>query len=447
MQSINNEYFCAMQQEQSYIERLGIEKLNPMQEAVISQFDKSRDFILLSPTGSGKTLAFSLILMQLLKSYKIQASSALIVVPTRELALQIESVIRKMDNTLSLVCLYGGNDNRLERNKLKEGPTLIVATPGRLIYHLERMPALLENCHTLILDEFDKSLELGFSDQISYIINSCRNIKHQVMTSATDVTESPNTIQLNDPIKLDFLNKEALLPNLDYHRVEVSSKMKLEGLFKLICKIGTERILVFCNHREAAEHISELLENKGIDSIPYHGGLDQFFRELAILKIKNGSQLILVTTDLASRGLDIPDMNHVIHYQFPPKEEDFIHRNGRAGRNKQEGHIYGVLTVDERIPTYFAEVPTMELDEFYPIPDQPKYQTIRITAGKRQKVNKIDIVGFILNLGDFKKEDIGLIDVKPNESYVAVDRCIAREIIKLGNQGRIKNQKVRLNLI
>ena len=436
-----------MQQEKSYIDRLGIEALNPMQEAVVSQFDDTRDFILLSPTGSGKTLAFSLILMQLLKKYPIQASSSLIVVPTRELALQIESVIRKMDNTLSLVCLYGGNDNRMEKNKLKEGPSLIIATPGRLIYHLERRPDLLENCHTLILDEFDKSLELGFSEQISYIINSCRNIKHQVMTSATDVTDKPNFIQLNDPIKLDFLNKEALIPSLDYHKVEVSSKMKLEGLFKLICKIGAERILVFCNHREAAEHISELLESKGIDSIPYHGGLDQFFRELAILKIKNGSQLILVTTDLASRGLDIPDMNHVVHYQFPPKEEDFIHRNGRAGRNQQEGHVYGVLTTEERVPVYFQDVPVMELNEFYPIPEPPKYQTIRITAGKRQKVNKIDIVGFILNLGDFKKEDLGMIDVKPNESYVAVSRAIAREVIKLGSNGRIKGQKVRLNLI
>ncbi len=436
-----------MDQIRTYLDNLGFSSLNTMQEEVTSQFDSSRDLIVLSPTGSGKTLAFSIILMQLLQKYPNTVASALILVPTRELAMQIESVVKKMDNRLSMVCLYGGNNSKLEKNKIKENPQLIVATPGRLIYHLERNPALLKDTHTLVLDEFDKSLELGFYDQISYIINSCRDIKHQLLTSATDITDKPEFVKLNNPIKLDFLEKTALLPNLNYFRVNSSTKLKLEQLFKLICKIGSERILVFCNHREATEHVSELLESKGIDSIPYHGGLDQYFRELAITKIKNGSQLILITTDLASRGLDIPDMNHVIHYQFPYKQEDFIHRNGRSGRNQQEGNVYAVIAEGDRCPDYYEDLEELVLDEFYPLPPQPTYQTIRITAGKKQKINKIDIVGFIYSLGDFKKEDVGMVEVKAFDSYVAVQRNIAREIVKNGNNGKIKSQKVRLSLI
>ncbi|MFZ4261229.1 DEAD/DEAH box helicase [Sphingobacterium sp. HJSM2_6] len=436
-----------MDQIKKYIDNLGISSLNAMQEEVNAQFDSARDFILLSPTGSGKTLAFSILLLKLLKNYPKTIGSALILVPTRELALQIESVIKKMDNTISMVCLYGGNNSKLEKNKIKEGPQVIVATPGRLIYHLEREPGLLQHTHTLVLDEFDKSLELGFYDQISYIIHACRDIKHKILTSATDVTDKPEFVKLNNPIKLDFLEKTALIPNLNYFRVNSSTKLKLEQLFKLICKIGAERILVFCNHREATEHVSSLLESKGIDSIPYHGGLDQYFRELAITKIKNGSQLILITTDLASRGLDIPDMNHVIHYQFPYKQEDFIHRNGRSGRNQQEGNVYSVIAEGDRCPEYYEHVEELELDEFYPLPPLPAYQTIRFTAGKKQKINKIDIVGFIFSLGTYQKSDVGMVEVKAFDSYVAVNRSIAREIVKLGNNAKIKGQKVRLSLI
>jgi len=436
-----------MQQLNNYLENLKIKALNPMQEEVIQQFDRDKDLILLSPTGSGKTLAFALIAFRLLKEHPVTLGSTLIIVPTRELALQIEGVFKKLDNQIKMICLYGGNDTQVEKKKLRDNPQIIVSTPGRLIYHIERLPNLLDETHTLVLDEFDKSLELGFQEQISFIVEKCIKLQHQILTSATDIPEIPEYVQLKEPLRLNFLSKETLLPDLTYHKVEVATKFKLEALFKLICKIADERVLVFCNHREAAEHISELLESKGIMSIPYHGGLDQYFRELAIIKFRNGSQNILITTDLASRGLDIPEMNHVVHYQFPFKEDDFIHRNGRAGRNQQKGNVYGIKTVDERCPEYYKEVPLLELNEFYPLPMEPTYHTIRITAGKKQKVNKIDIVGYIMSLGDFKKDDLGLIEVKATDSYVAIKREIARTVIKLGNNGKIKGQKVRINLI
>ncbi|WP_156308291.1 DEAD/DEAH box helicase [Sphingobacterium endophyticum] len=436
-----------MQHLNTYLKNLNIEELNPMQEEALKQFSHERDFVLLSPTGSGKTLAFSLLLFKLLGDNLAKGANAMIVVPTRELALQIESVIKQMNSSLNVALLYGGNNNQIEKDKLKQHPALIIGTPGRIIYHIDRVPTLLENCHTLVLDEFDKSLELGFQDQLSYIVNACRDVKHKILTSATDMEEIPAFLRLNDPIKLDYFDSNALRPDLTYYKVKSSSKLKLESLFKLLCKIGNERVLVFCNHREAVDNISEILEGKGISSIPYHGGLEQFMRELTIIKIKNGSQNILITTDLAARGLDIPEMNHVVHYQFPYKEEDFIHRNGRAGRNGQKGFVYGILTDEDRGATFLEDAELIDLDGFYPIPEEPLYKTLRINAGKKQKVNKVDIVGYILNLPGVSKEDLGLIVVKPHDSYIAIKSDVANSVVKNGSNGKIKGQKVRINLI
>lgn len=437
----------SMQHLNTYLKNLNIEELNPMQEEVLKQFSHDRDFVLLSPTGSGKTLAFSLLLFKLLGDNLSKGTNAMIVVPTRELALQIESVIKQMNSSLNVALLYGGNNNQIEKDKLKQHPALIIGTPGRIIYHIDRVPTLLENCHTLVLDEFDKSLELGFQDQLSYIVNACRDVKHKILTSATDMEEIPAFLRLNNPIKLDYFDSNALRPDLTYYKVKSSSKLKLESLFKLLCKIGNERVLVFCNHREAVDNISEILEGKGISSIPYHGGLEQFMRELTIIKIKNGSQNILITTDLAARGLDIPEMNHVVHYQFPYKEEDFIHRNGRAGRNGQKGFVYGIVTDEDRGSTFLEDAELIDLDGYYPIPEEPLYKTLRINAGKKQKVNKVDIVGYILNLSGVSKEDLGLIVVKPHDSYIAIKSDVANSVVKNGSNGKIKGQKVRINLI
>ena len=437
----------SMQHLNTYLKNLNIEALNPMQEEVLQQFSTDRDFVLLSPTGSGKTLAFSLLLFKLLGDNFSKGTKAMIVVPTRELALQIESVIKQMNSALNVALLYGGNNSQIEKDKLKQQPALIIGTPGRIIYHIDRVPNLLEGCHTLVLDEFDKSLELGFQDQLSYIVRASRDVKHKILTSATDMEEIPAFLELNNPIKLDNVDSHGLRPDLSYYKVMTSSKLKLESLFKLLCKIGDERVLVFCNHREAVDNISDILEGKGIQSIPYHGGLEQFIRELTIVKIKNGSKNILITTDLAARGLDIPEMNHVVHYQFPYKEDEFIHRNGRAGRNGQKGYVYGILSDDDRGANYLDGAETLELDGFYPIPAEPEFKTLRINAGKKQKVNKIDIVGYILNLPEITKDDLGLIVVKPNDSYVAIRADLANKVVKNGTNGKIKGQKVRINLI
>lgn len=429
---------------EQYLKNLGIEKLNAMQEESLAAFDYSRDFMLLSPTGSGKTLAFALLMLKLMEKAKQKGTSALVIVPTRELALQIEQVIKALTKDITLVCVYGGSDTRAERKKLEIVPNLIVGTPGRIIYHVDRNPDLLKDVKILVLDEFDKSLELGFHDQLDFILKACPNIKNQILTSATAIKEYPHFLKLNNPVSLNFLADSVLTPNLSYFQVQASSKMKLEYLFKLICKIGTEKVLIFCNHREAVDHIQRLLIGKGVECINYHGGLDQYDRELAIIKIKNGSEHILVTTDLGSRGLDIPEIKHVIHYQFPYKEEEFIHRNGRTGRNQSSGSVYGIFTPEDRFPEYFEDAQVLELDEFYPLPEPPAFKTLRISAGKKDKINKVDIVGFLHSLAKMEKEDVGIINLKEYESYVAVASDKASAIAKAGNNTKIKGKKVRL---
>ncbi|MGO1597375.1 MAG: DEAD/DEAH box helicase [Sphingobacterium sp.] len=436
-----------MQQIKDYLLKIGISELNPMQADVLEKYDHKRDLVLLSPTGSGKTLAYILLMLENLEASSTEGIQGLIVVPTRELAVQIESVIRTMQTGLGVNCIYGGKSTRTERDGLSQHPKILIATPGRLLYHLERVPDLLAELRVLVLDEFDKSLELGFQDQLSEIVHRCSSERLTFLTSATDLQDLPDFIRLNDRLDLNYLQTETAQPKLYTYRIESPSSLKLEMLFKLICRIGEQRILVFCNHRETTEHITEILEGKGIRAQFYHGGMEQWDRELALIKLRNGTHQVLITTDLASRGLDIEDMNHVVHYQWPKKHEDYLHRNGRAGRHGDTGHIYGLLDQEKTDPNFFSGAQLLSLDDYYPLPGLPIYRTLRINAGKKQKINKIDIVGYLLGLTEVEKDDIGLITVKAEESFVAIRRGNASEIVRRSTEARIKKTRVRIRLV
>src|SRR5690606_8242979 len=220
-------------------------------------------------------------------------TQTLIIVPTRELALQIESFIKKVITGCKILCVYGGHDTKIERNALKEAPTIIIGTPGRIIYHLERNYISTADVHTLVLDEFDKSLELGFQDQLKEIIDAHPNIKQKILTSATDLAELPDFVTLENVIKLDNLDSEDNKPSLTYKKVISPVQYKLRTLFNLLCMLGEQKILIFCNHREAVDHISELLDDRDLIHDVFHGGLEQRDRELSILKFRNNSNRIL----------------------------------------------------------------------------------------------------------------------------------------------------------
>ncbi|MEP7229768.1 MAG: DEAD/DEAH box helicase [Ginsengibacter sp.] len=427
------------------LSRLQFDELNEMQLASLDANEKSADVILLSATGSGKTLAFLLPIVQWLDPGN-KNTQGLIVVPSRELAIQIEQVFRSMGTGYKVTSCYGGHKRETEENNLVQPPALIIGTPGRLSDHIRRGNITVDAINFLVLDEFDKSLELGFLEEMSFIVDSLKHLKKRMLTSATDAVDIPAFIGLQNPEKLNFLTDEET-EGLAIKTVYSADKDKSETLFKLICFLGNRSSIIFCNHREAVERTSALLSQKGINNEFYHGGMEQQERDSALVKFKNGTTNVLVTTDLASRGLDIPNIRYIIHYHLPHTEDAFTHRNGRTARMDASGTAILILHEDEQLPGYIqGDVEQIILPENDIIPEKPKWSTLFIAAGKKDKVNKVDIVGFLSHKAELKKEDIGLIEVKDFFSFVAVRKTKMGHALQLIKNEKIKNKKVKIEI-
>ena len=419
--------------------------MNQMQKSTYNTTENHQDTVLLSPTGSGKTLA---VLFPILRNLKqdVKGVQAIILAPARELALQIEQVFRSMGTDFKVSVCYGGHDKKIEINNFIQPPAVLVGTPGRLAYHLKNNNFDPSTVQMLVLDEFDKALELGFEEDMSYIVEAMNNLKQRMLTSATTMENIPSFVGLQQPKTVSFLKTAEVKPNIQLRKVMTTPEEKLDTLFNLVCKIGNRRTLIFCNHRDAVDRISELLRQKGIQRETFHGGMEQDERERALLKFRNDSARILITTDLAARGLDIPEVESIIHYQLPPKEDAFIHRNGRTARMNAKGFAYLIMTEDENFPFIKSNVQEDPLNGNYKIPERTPFQTIYISAGKKDKVNKVDIVGYLIKKGELNKEDIGIIEVKDTTSYVAVTRTKTIELLKKLSQHKLKGKKVKMEV-
>jgi superfamily II DNA/RNA helicase len=442
-------YFCRMLMTPGNIKQmlshLKIEELNELQTAALEAGQEDKDLVLLSDTGSGKTLGFLLPILALMDD-EAAGTQALIIVPSRELAIQIERVFKTMGTGFKVTCCYGGHLRETEENNLIEAPALIIGTPGRLADHIRRNNIHTNTIQTLVLDEFDKSLELGFHEEMSFVIGALPSLKKRMLTSATAAAEIPAFVGLQEARTLNFLSGEKA-ERLDIQQVQSPDKDKLDTLFRLICRIGSRSAVIFCNHRESVERTSDLLKEKGIVNVFYHGALEQPERDIALAKFRNGSSDVLVTTDLAARGLDVPNIRYIIHYHLPSTEEVFIHRNGRTARMEASGTAILIVGPDERLPSFIRETPAMiELPPTAAIPDKPKWTTLFISSGKKDKVNKIDIVGFFTNKGQLKKEDIGLIEVKDFTSFVAIRKSKVSNTLQLIKTERLKNKKMKIEV-
>lgn len=426
---------------------LNIEALNEMQVAALAATEQHPNVVLLSATGSGKTLAFLLPILQSLDT-SVKETQAMIVVPSRELALQIETVFKTGGTGFKITCCYGGHKREIEENNLLQPPAVIVGTPGRLGDHIRRNNITTASIHTLVLDEFDKSLEMGFVEEIGFIVQSLPSLKKRIFTSATEAVDIPVFLGAADAVKLDFLPEGGEpAPALAIQVVHSPEKDKIETLFKLLCYLGNRSSIIFCNHREAVERTSALLKERGIVNTFYHGAMEQRDREVALAKFRNGSINFLVTTDLAARGLDIPNIRYIIHYHLPASADVFTHRNGRTARMDASGTAILILNDDERLPAYVsAPVDTVKLPPTSSLPDKPKWTTLFIGAGKKDKVNKVDIVGFLSNQASLKKEDIGLIEVKDFFSFVAIRKNAATHAVQAVKDQKIKNKKVKIDV-
>jgi len=430
---------------ENILHNLKIDALNEMQKASVEANIKNANVILLSATGSGKTLAFLLPVLDLIDENN-KNTQALIVVPSRELAMQIEQVFKLMGTGFKITSCYGGHKRETEENNLVEPPAIIVGTPGRLCDHIRRGNITVDAIGVLVLDEFDKTLEMGFKDEVSFIFNSLKNIKKKILTSATEIAEDPGFVPLDDVFKLNFLSDEKEKA-LTIQSVISPDKDKNETLFKLICYLGNRSAIIFCNHRESVERTSNYLSVNGIVNEFYHGAMEQQQRDSALCKFRNGTVNVLVTTDLASRGLDIPNIRYIIHYHLPHTEEIFIHRNGRTARMEASGTAILILSQEENLPAYISdEVDEIRLPDTVILPEKPKWSTLFIAAGKKDKVHKVDIVGFLTNKGQLKKEDIGLIEVKDFFSFAAIRKSKVGNVLQLIKNEKIKNKKVKIEI-
>ncbi|MFA7273131.1 MAG: DEAD/DEAH box helicase [Crocinitomicaceae bacterium] len=427
-----------------YLDNLGIETLTPMQTDVLEQFPNCNDLVILSPTGSGKTLAFLLPILEMLDE-NMEGLQAVIISPTRELALQIEDVFKKCKTNFKINITYGGHSMRTEKQSLSVEPTVLVATPGRLCDHLDKGTVQLDRVKCVVLDEFDKSLEMGFQEEMGYIIDATPKSIKTILSSATNLEVIPAFTGIENPVHINFLNE--LIPALTLRKVIYGEEEKLPKLFELICSLPNESTIIFCNHRDACIRICEHLQEMGVPALPFHGAMEQPDRERSLIRFRNGSANYLVATDLAARGLDIPDIGTVIHYQMPQKIDSFIHRNGRTARMLEKGQAVVFQEDGKQLPEYIeTKIPLFPLADKITLPDWPAWDTIYFSGGKKEKINKIDLVGFLIQKGGIQKDEIGLITVQDHWSYVAVKADKIKEVIRLIRQEKIKGKRLKIEL-
>ena len=426
------------------LEKLGISELNDMQkEATQAVLRTNDDVVILSPTGSGKTLAYLLPLVQLIDA-SVPTIQAVVVVPGRELALQSATVLKDMGCGLRACACYGGRAAMDEHRVLRQvQPHIVFATPGRLLDHIEKENILTTGIRYLVIDEFDKCLEMGFLNEMNAIINRLSNVQRRILISATDAESIPHFVNMGRTTRMDYLiEEEQVSDRVNVYQVISPVKDKLETLRNLLCELGEESSIVFLNYRESVERVADYLQEQGFTLSYFHGGLEQRQREDALYKFSNASANVLVSTDLASRGLDIPSINNIIHYHLPESEQGYIHRVGRTARWDKLGRTFFILNQEESIPDYIDAEPTLHtIPTDLPAPPKPMMVTLYIGKGKKDKLSKGDIVGFLCKKGGLKGTEIGRISVEDRFTYVAIDRAQLRSVLRNVQGEKIKGVK------
>ncbi|WP_298884184.1 DEAD/DEAH box helicase [uncultured Polaribacter sp.] len=424
--------------------KLQIKALNPMQEEAIKVIERTENTLLLSPTGTGKTLGFSLPLLQTLNpnSKEVQA---LILVPSRELAIQIEQVIRSMGSGYKVNAVYGGRPMSKDKIELKHTPAILIGTPGRIADHFSNNRFSKDYIKTLILDEFDKSLEVGFEYEMRGIINQITSLNKRVLTSATQGVEIPDFVNFKNPKTVDFL-QEKRTSQLSFKTVVSPSKNKLNTLLQLIQHIGNEPGIVFCNFKDSIAEVHHFLESKNISHACFSGGMEQKDRERSLIKFRNGTCQLLIATDLAARGIDIPEMKYIIHYELPKHQEEFIHRNGRTARVNEKGTAYILRWEKEYLPAFIKESKGVSIAKKAHYKSQ-YWETLFISGGRKDKISKGDIAGLFLKQGGVKKEELGVIELKPDCAFVAIPLALADGLVAKLNNSRLKKKKVRVTVL
>jgi len=425
------------------LNKLGITALNPMQEAANQAIRANDEVVLLSPTGTGKTLAFLLPLIEQLNP-ALTAIQLLIIVPSRELAIQIEQVTREMGSGYKVNVVYGGRAGSKEKIELKHPPAILVGTPGRVADHIRRENIETNHIKTLVLDEFDKSLEVGFANEMIEIVEGLPFIEKKILTSATQNVEIPHFVGIKNATVLNYLGER--IQELQVQQVVSPEKDKLETLLLLLQHLGKKNGIVFCNFKDTIEYVSDYLYEEGVDHVCFFGGLEQVDRERALIKFRNGTHRLMIATDLAARGIDVPELDFIIHYQLPHTAAEFTHRNGRTARMNNKGTAYVLKWAKETLPEFITDV-----EELIPVSKEEdlskEWETIYISGGRKDKISKGDIAGLFFKQGNLEKNELGVIELKQDCAFVAVPRSKARSLVQNLNNSRLKKRKVRISLL
>lgn len=425
------------------LQKLGIEQLNSMQEEALDTISKHNSVVILSPTGTGKTLAFLLPLLQQI-DVNIREVQALILVPSRELAIQIEQVAREMGSGFKINAVYGGRAFSKDKIELNQPPAILIGTPGRLGDHLRRQTFSIEHLRVLVLDEFDKSLETGFEGEMREIIDALPGLEKRILTSATQQENIPGFAGVRNPVYIDYLKNAPTL--LETKTISSQKKDKLETLVKLLKNLGDQPGIIFCNFKETIDEVHSYLRLQGIGLECFHGGMEQTDRERALIKFRNGSSRLILATDLAARGIDVPEIAFIIHYQLPHSKQEFIHRNGRTARMNKKGIAYVLHWENEKLPDFITIGEDLKISEVAGA-SLKNWGTLFISGGRKDKISKGDIAGLFLKQGNLQKEELGNIELKHDCAFVAVPSEKVEHLVQALNNSKLKKKKVRISKI
>lgn len=440
------------------LQTLGYSAMTPIQAASLPLALKGQDLIAQAQTGSGKTAAFALALLNQLNPRRF-AVQALVLCPTRELADQVAVEIRRLaraQDNIKVVTMCGGVPLRLQTATLEHGAHIVVGTPGRVMDHLSRGNLDLSALSTLVLDEADRMLDMGFLDDISTVVRQCPPDRQTLLFSATypegiaklaeQFMRAPQTVKVQSTLS------QAQIEQRFY---EVTRANRLSTVAQLLRHFRPTSSIAFCNTKQRCNELLDLLQAEGFVALALHGDLEQRDRDQVIAQFANRSCSVLVATDVAARGLDIKELEAVINVEITPDAEVHVHRIGRTGRAGQAGLALNLASMDEmgyvgRIEqnqTASVWYPLSELTPQSPEPLRPPMKTLQILGGRKEKIRPGDVMGALAAEAGLTREQVGKITVTDFCTFVAVQRDLAALALDALNKGKVKGRSVRARLI
>ncbi|MBT2300771.1 ATP-dependent RNA helicase DbpA [Variovorax paradoxus] len=441
------------------LKQLGYLQMTPIQAASLPPALLGRDLIAQAKTGSGKTAAFALALLANLNPRRF-AVQAMVLCPTRELADQVTTEIRRLaraEENIKVITLCGGVALRGQLASLEHGAHIVVGTPGRIMDHLERGSLDLEALNTLVLDEADRMLDMGFFDDIAKVARQCPKERQTLLFSATypeGIAQLSAQFMKNpQQITVQVQHEEGKIRQRWY---EVKDSERLHAVSLLLNHFRPPSTLAFCNTKQQCRDLVQVLQAQGFSALALFGELEQRERDQVLVQFANRSCSVLVATDVAARGLDIAQLEAVINVDVTPDPEIHIHRIGRTGRGDAEGLALSLASMDEMGSVGKIEQLQGRESEWHPLaelattqaePLQPAMATLQIVGGRKEKIRAGDVLGALTGEAGFTRDQVGKINVNEFSTYVAVDRRIAREAAHKLSTGRVKGKTVKVRLL